>query len=763
VLAFLVEHLPPQLHLVIVTREEPRLPLARLRVRDEVTELRVADLRFTPAETAAFLRQVMGLHLSAPDIGALEARTEGWVAGLQLAALSLQGRQDTSGFIQSFTGDHRSILEYLVEEVLNRQPAALRSFLLQTALLDQLHGPLCDAVTGQEGSSARLEALQRGNFFVMPLDDQRRWYRYHQLFANVLAAQLLAEQADQVATLHRRASIWYEQNGLTVEAIRHALAARDEQRAAELIEVAAPELHRQRREATVLGWLRALPDPLIASRPMLSVYYAGTLLSVGDLAGVEARLRDAERGLAHMQDRPDQSHDGIGGGDAAAVRRLPGAIAIYRAAQALALGDVAATAQYAGQALVWMPDEDPLWRGAATGLLGLATWTSGDLETAYRTFAAGLAQLQKAGNIADAIGGAVALADIRVTQGRLGEAQRIYERGLQLAVDHGAPQLRGTADMYVGMSEIAYARGDLQAALEHLSRSQQQGEHTGFPRHPYRWRLALARIRAAQADWGDALDLLHAAASRYVGDFFPNVWPVAAWQARVWIAQGRLNDARGWAREQHLSAQDDLSYLHEFEHITLARLLLAQAQRDSADATLREAIDLLERLHTAAEAGGRTGSEIEILVLLAAAHQLQGDLPAAMTAISRALTLAEPEGYVRVFVDAGQAIAALLKGMKDVGGRMQAYQYDVLQAFGEHVAGQPATFKHHHQPVIEPLSERERAVLRLLRSELTGPEIARELFVSLNTLRTHTKNIYAKLGVSSRRAAVRRADELDLR
>src|SRR5437588_5458158 len=296
-LTFLLEHLPPQMHLVIATREDPPLPLARLRARGHLTEVRAADLRFTPSEAAAFLNQVMGLDLSAEDIAALERRTEGWIAGLQLAALSLQGHQDVPAFIRAFAGDHRYIVDYLVEEVLQRQPEPVRSFLLQTSILDRLNGSLCDAVTGQEEGNARLEALERGNFFVVPLDDRRHWYRYHHLFAEVLSAPLMAQPRDQVATLHRRASAWYEQHGSVADAIRHALAAEDFERAAGLVELAVPAMGRNRQEATVLGWLRALPDELVRARPVLSVHYAGALLLHGELEGVEARLRDAEQWL----------------------------------------------------------------------------------------------------------------------------------------------------------------------------------------------------------------------------------------------------------------------------------------------------------------------------------------------------------------------------------------------------------------------------------------------------------------------------------
>ncbi|NTU81386.1 MAG: helix-turn-helix transcriptional regulator, partial [Chloroflexales bacterium] len=313
-LAFLVEHLPPQLHLVMTAREDPPLPLARLRARGQLTELRAADLRSTLSETAAFLSQVMGLGLSASDVAALEARTEGWIAGLQLAALSMQGRQDVPGFIRTFAGDHRYIVDYLVEEVLQRQPEAVRSFLLQTAILDRLNGPLCDAVTGQGGGGARLEALHRGNFLVVPLDDTRQWYRYHHLFADVLAAHLRAEQPDLVATLHQRASGWYERQGSMGDAIRHALAARDFTGAARLIELAVPAMRGSRQEVTVLGWLRALPDEVLGCRPVLSAAYAWVLLAVGELEGVERRLRDAERWLDTTADggeRPDAPVDAM--------------------------------------------------------------------------------------------------------------------------------------------------------------------------------------------------------------------------------------------------------------------------------------------------------------------------------------------------------------------------------------------------------------------------------------------------------------------
>src|SRR6266702_4641735 len=437
VLTYLVEHLPPQMHLVIATREDPDLPLARLRARGHLTEVRAADLRFTASEAAEFLNQVMGLTLSAEDIAALEDRTEGWIAGLQLAALSLQGHLDVHGFIRAFAGDHRYIVDYLVAEVLQRQPESVRSFLLQTAILDRLHGPLCDAVTVQEQSNARLEALERGNFFVVPLDDKRHWYRYHHLFADVLSAHLRAEQPDQVAPLHRRASAWYEQHGSAADAIRHALAAEDFERAADLVERAVPEMRRIRQEATVLGWLKVLPDELVHCRPVLSVGYAWALLAGGELEAAHARLRDAERWLDTTADTSELAL--VPSAEMVVVdeeefRRLPASIAVYRAALAQVQGDVADTVKYARQALDLVPEDDHLPRGAAEALLGLASWASGDLETANRTYADGMARVQRAGNISDAISGTIFLADIRIAQGRLHEAMRTYEHTLQEAL-----------------------------------------------------------------------------------------------------------------------------------------------------------------------------------------------------------------------------------------------------------------------------------------------------------------------------------------
>ena len=545
ILTFLLEHLPPQMHLVITTREDPHLPLARLRARGQLTELRAADLRFTPAETAEFLNQVMDLNLSSEHISALETRTEGWIAGLQLAALSMQGSKDVSGFIREFTGDHRYIVDYLVEEVLQSQPGSVRRFLLQTAILDRLNGSLCDAVTGEEDGSTRLETLQRGNFFVIPLDDKRNWYRYHQLFADVLRMHLISEKPDQVSVLHRRASEWYEQNGSSADAIHHALAAKDFERAANLVELAVPEIRRNRQEATAaeLGWLKALPDELVRFRPVLSVDYAYALFGIGEVEAAESRLRDAERWLGTTVDNHERKESlatEMIVADEGEFRRLPGMIALLRAAKALAKGDMPEAVKNAQRVLDVAPEDAHLMIGGASSVLGLAAWSSGNLEAARRMTADGMAKVRQAGYISSAIGGSIVLADIQIAQGNLHEAMTTYEQALQWATGPGAPVLRGAADMYVGMSNLYYEHNDLKTAKQHLLTSQELGDFAGLQQNPYRWCAAMSRIRETQRDLDGAFDLLDQAKRLYEGNFSPNVRPITTSEGTVMVDPGTV-------------------------------------------------------------------------------------------------------------------------------------------------------------------------------------------------------------------------------
>lgn len=808
-LSFLVEHAPPQMHLVIATREDPHLSLARMRARGQLTELRAGDLRFTSSEAAEFLNQIMGLSLSPEDITAVEARTEGWIAGLQLAALALQGtvskqrNPDAESFIKSFTGSHRFVLDYLLEEVLHHQTTEIQTFLLRTSILERLCGPLCDAVcsagtgvlapnasglaaAGQEILGQQtLEYLENANLFIVSLDNERRWYRYHHLFADLLRQRLLqqtpllrsstlstGEEKGGVDELHRRASEWYEHNGLAADAIHHSLAAKDFERAAALIELAVPEMRRNRQEAThtELGWLKALPDELVQFRPVLSVAYAYALFGDGELEAVEARLLEAERWLdttADLCERPESMAAGMVVVDEKEFRRLPGMIAMLRTAQALSQGDMSETVKNARRVLDLAPADDHLMLGGAASTLGLAAWASGDLETAGRMTSDGMVNVRRAGYISPAIGGALVLADIQITQGRLHEAMTTYERALLWATEPGAPVLRGAADMHVGMSSLFYEHNDLKTATQHLLTSQALGELAGLRQNPYRWCAAMARIREAQGDLDGALDLLNQAERLYVTNFSPIVRPIAAWKTRVWVAQGRLDEAQGWARAQGLSVENELSYLREFDHITLARVLLACYQSDHDDHFLLEAMGLLVRLLKAAEEGGRIGSLIEILVLQSLAYHLRGDTPAALMPLRRALTLAEPEGYVRMFLDEGLSMMQLLRqaAAREIKPRqgLATYSVELLAAFeAEKRKSEGKSPLSPTQPLIEPLSQRELKILQLIAQGLSNREIGERLFIALDTVKGHNRNIFDKLQVQSRTEAIARARELGL-
>lgn len=756
-MTFFLEHLPANVHVLVSTRADPDLPLPRWRVRRELVEVRASDLRFTLEEAGTYLNASAGLDLDATDVASLEQRTEGWIAALQLAAVSMRGRADSRGFISRFAGTDRYVVDYLVEEVLAHQPEQVRDFVLRTAVVDRLCGPLCDALTGGGDGEQVLEALERANLFLVPLDDERRWYRYHHLFADVLRAHLQAQQPDLMPLLHGRASLWYEQHDLTDEAVRHALDAGDVDRAAYLIELAVPEIRRHRREAQLLGWLKELPDAVVRRSPVLSVFYGYLLMVNGDVEAVEERFDDAERALAAG---PDAS---LRWADTDDLRTLPATIAVHRAAIAQARGDVAGTIAQARRALELAGPHDHLARGGAAGFLGLAAWAHGDVRTAFDTFTEAVASLHAAGNLVDELTSTVVLADLLIAAGRSSEARRLYERSLDVAEAAGEPLARAAATLHVGLGEMDRDAGDLSAARQHLDAATALAERAPMTESLHRWFVARGRLAAAHGDWPEAVDLLTRAEESYRPGFFPDVRPITSIRARVWISAGDLARVAGWVAERGVTTEDEADYLREFDHLTLVRSVIARHRTHPDEPALERALGLLGRVEEDARGFGRQGSLLEVTVLTALVEDALGDQDRAVRLLAGALTElvdpADPESSLRLFLDEGAPTVELLRAIQHPAAAADRARR-LLSRGGVLDGG--ATERGPVRPSSPVVSDRELQVLRLLDSELTGPDIARELFVSHNTLRTHTKHIFTKLDVTSRRAAVRRARELGL-
>ncbi len=761
-LAFLLDHLPPRLHLVIVSRAEPPLPLARLRARGDLVELRAADLRFTPHESSAFLTGVRGLPLAADDVAALAARTEGWIAGLHLAALSLQDRADPAGFVRAFAGSHRYLVDYLAEEVLDRQPADVRAFLLQTAILDRLSGPLCDAVTGRRGGQATLERLERANLFTVPLDDERSWYRYHHLFADFLRARLIAAEPDLTPTLHDRAATWFERAGITSEAVTHALAARDPDRAARLVAQAAESMWMRGELTTLLGWLEALPREVVRARPRLALTHACAhfLARSYDTDAVEALLAEAETGLGDAGDeQPATARD-----EANAEAR--GILAAMRAAVASVREDAPPTIAFARQALAALPPASAFWRTVALVSLGLAYDAGGAMAAAGRTLVEAAALARTTGNRYLALVATMNLARVRAAEGRLHASADVCRQGLALIAEQGGTRLPVAAYVHIQLGKLAYERNELDAAGRHLA------EGIGGVRAPSEQLRVLiegyatyARVKQGEGDAPGATEMLCRAEQAAQASHLPWAAPlVAAQRARLVLRQGDVAAAVRWAEETDLRPADEPAYEREFGHLTLARVLIARGEPEAA-------LPLLDRLRAAAEAAARWDSVLEVLVLQAPAQQAAGNAGDALASLERALALAEPEGYVRRFVDEGAPLAALLTRV--LGGRYPARRDPLpapLSAYAERLLaacattppgpGQPAPAAGPALP--ERLTAREREVLALIAAGLSNPEIAARLFITVGTVKSYVNSIFAKLAVTSRTQAVARARTLRL-
>jgi LuxR family maltose regulon positive regulatory protein len=790
-LAWLLDALPAPLHLVLVTRADPPLPLARLRARGDLTELHADDLRFTPAEGATFLNQIMGLALPADELAALETRTEGWIAGLQLAALALRDHQDRAGFIRTFTGTNRYIVDYLAAEVLERQPPPTQTFLLHTAILDRMCASLCDALLAPPAPGAgslvdaerplpslaapptfshpasqhMLEELERANLFIVPLDEDRHWYRYHHLFADVLRQRLTRSAGSAaLATLHERASGWYEEQGLVPEAVQHALLLPDGSRAAQLIEQHGLGVIVGGQVQTALRWLNRLPEDLLRPRPRLCIYYALALLFTNQLAAAEARLQEAERCL-----RPDTPP--------AVAQSIQGYAAAIRANIALYTGDLAGCVAYGEQVLALLPETEVIARTTAHLHVARAFRVTGEVTSAAeRRAVAAIAPIRATGSLFGTLGAVVNLARLQELQGRLRAAAATYRE-----VDRLAPGpddlsgLHGSPAYYVGLGELHREWNELDSAEGYLAQAMAllPERQTVDAEDVARGYIALARLQQARGEHATAQGTLTTFADlAQRRGFVPHlITRGAAAQAQLALAAGNLSAAVTWAEASGLHAADAVAFPRAAEYLVLARVWIAQASRPSAGDVLAPVLDLLDRLLADAVAQGRGASVLEILLVQALALAAQGTRPPAQAALGRALTLAAPEGYVRRFVDEGPPLRRLLQDV-DAGTAPPGYVPALLAAFATAPAagsGRPGAFRlplsappPSRAVLPEPLSEREREVLRLIASGQSNAEVARALVIALSTVKTHTNSIFGKLGVTSRTQAVARARELHL-
>jgi LuxR family maltose regulon positive regulatory protein len=762
---YLVEHLPPRLHLVIATRADPPLPLARLRTRDHLTEIRSANLRFTAEETSSFLIRTLGLNLSGEDIADLDARTEGWIAGLQLAGLSMRGRQDIPAFLKAFTGSQRYIIDYLTEEVLARQPAFVQTFLLQTAILERLEGSLCEAVLGkydgEVGGQAMLEQLEQANLFLVPLDEERWWYRYHQLFAEALRHRLQRTHPALVPELHRRASAWYEQQGLIHDAVSHALAAADFKRAARLIEHAFLSLVRRGEIPTLHRWAAALPEELVRSSIELSILRGWLLFASGKHDEALLHLEDIERsfGLTPVADEPGE-HQTMPGGTSSQAE-ITGRIATIRASIAVSRGDLPRTIALSRLALEYLPKEN-LSRAYAAWYLGRAYWLRGEVSAA--SFA--LAEASHISWEVDHPYGVFLvthdLARVQKLQGHLHQADQTYRQALELALEWGG-DLPAVGPAYVGRGNLEYEWNHLDAATPLLLEGIKLCERTGNGRAILQAQITLAFIKQAQGDADDARAIMQQGAqtsSRRHLSQYRNA-QVEAYSAWLSLMQGDEAAVLRWLQRCDLTLDGEISHVREREYLTLVRVLITERRLDEASKWLASLLKL-------AEAQGRAGSVIEILMLQAEALHASGEVNRAIERLSRALALAEPEGYIRLFVDEGVPMAHLLGQMRrkpaDQPGSARYRELLLAELHGaEHALDSPVAVPGSRMDLLgEPLSERELEVLRLIVAGCSNREIADRLVIAVSTVKWYINAIYGKLQVESRTKAIARARELNL-
>jgi LuxR family transcriptional regulator, maltose regulon positive regulatory protein len=742
---YLIEHLPYHKHLALLTRIDPSLPLSRLRVRNQLVDIRADQLRFTRDEIAAFLNDMMGLKLSAEDLSAIEARTEGWIAGLQLAALSMQTSRDVHGFVSAFTGSHHYVVDYLVEEVLRLQPKKVSDFLLQTSILDHMCGPLCEFVieAGAEGAAdgqAMLETLEKMNLFVIPLDNERRWYRYHHLFADVLRKRLEQQPPRLLSELHQHASIWYEQNGLVAEAINHSLAGGDHDRAIRLIAQNGPILLIGGELNALSNWIKAI-ESHSRTHPMILIIKAWLFILTGHHERSEEMLQTAEKLIPSSELNNE-------------ISWMQGAITTGRSYRSFMIGDMNLTATYARQAVECLTDADLTSRsirGIAISLLGEASLMNGELEEARQACEEAKRISQAAGDTHVVIIINSALGRIFIEQGLLHQAAEIFEETLQIATRPDGKMLVSAGETYVEFSQVSYEWNDLEKATEQVNSclaicrqwGQETFEATGF--------VMMARLEWLRGNMKATLKNMNVAEKMTKEHKFAFKYALRVKYGLVclWLAQGNLEQASRIVQENGITAKDDIPYLREMEYLALLRLLVAREDYENS-------LVLSQRLLQKAEAGQRTGRLIETLVLQALIFQGAGDPDRALATLQKALALARPEGYVRTFLDEGEPMVRLLHLARSRQIET-AYVTDLLSATPEaagHVQS-PA-------PQNEPLTAREIEVLKLIEAGYSNQEIAGKLFISFTTVKRHISNIYTKLDARNRTQAVAVAKELKL-
>ncbi len=763
-LRFLLEQRPPGLRLIMASRSDPPLALARHRARGQLAELRAAELRFTAEEAATLLQQLAaapGVTLSDAAVAALAARTEGWAAGLQLAGLSLRGQHDVDGFVAAFTGSHRYVLDYLAEEVLERQSEQVRTFLLETSVLERLSGALCDAATGRAGNQAMLEQVERAGLFLVPLDEVRGWWRYHHLFADLLRARLLKQQPARAAALHRAAAAWSDEHRLPDDAVRHAVAAGEMIWAARLIEQNFDAVYSLRGEgATLQRWLAALPDDLVQVRPRLLVAQAWMALAGGDARAADGLLDGAESAPAAAADEPFEPSVGR---SASLLASVPVRIALLRAYLAELRGDAKGAAAFAAQALAGIGEGEWLLASVTRIHLGIAEWLHGRLAAAERAFASGVAGWQAAAQPTITAWRCYELAQVQRSQGRLDAAVRTCQQALEITAPPGRLPLPAAGPAYVSLAEVAYQRNELDTALRHVIKGIALCRQFVYTPPMAAGLLTLAWIRQASGDPAGALDAIgEAMQAAPVPAGLLN--PVPAQRARLLLGQGDLAAAARWTQEGGLGADDEPDYPNEPGHLLLARVLLAQGRPDRA-------LALLDRLHAAAITQDRIGSVIEAGALRALALAAGGDDAGAVDALAGALTLACPQGYVRVFADEGPPMARLLArlvaaqraGHADAARVPLGCLARLQRAFdADHTSAAGAKRTAVVSGLVEELTSRELEVVGMLAAGKPNQAIADELVVTVDTVKKHVSHVLGKLGAVNRTEAVARARALGL-